>query len=327
METAASDHHHAPVLTKSLLANLSPVRGHWLDGTLGAGGHSRALLMAGAEKVTGMDRDSTALRLAAIWARPFGDRVKLVGDRFSNMESYESGLDGVLFDLGVSSMQLDQASRGFSFTNDGPLDMRMDGEGMSAADLVNTASRKSLADILFLYGEERLARRISRAITERRAIRPIVSTVELADIIGQCLPAPRPGRSHAATRSFQALRVAVNNEYEELASGLEAAERTLKPGGFLAVITFHSIEDRIVKRYLQIGSGMRRGVSRHLPETSCSSPRYALKTRRAIIPEKSEVARNPRARSAKLRIAMRTDASAVKIDRNAIGIPVLREAR
>ena len=327
METAASDRHHIPVLTESLLANVSPVRGHWLDGTLGAGGHARALLTAGADKVTGMDRDSTALQLAAIWARPFGDRVKLVGDKFSNMESHESSLDGVLFDLGVSSMQLDQASRGFSFINDGPLDMRMDGKGMSAADLVNTASRKSLADILFLYGEERLARRISRAITVRRAIKPIASTLELADIIGNCMPVPRSGHSHVATRSFQALRVAVNNEYEELASGLEAAERSLKPGGFLAIITFHSIEDRIVKRYLQLGAGIRRGGNRHLPETSFSRPRYTLKTRRAIIPEKSEVARNPRARSAKLRVAMRTDASAVNIDRNAIGMPILREVR
>ena len=327
METAALDSHHVPVLTDSFLKNVSPVRGHWLDGTLGAGGHARALLMAGADKVTGMDRDSTALRLAATWVRPFGHRIKLVRDKFSNMESYESGLDGVLFDLGVSSMQLDQPCRGFSFINDGPLDMRMDGEGSSAADLVNMASRKSLADILFLYGEERLARRISKAITEHRAIKPIASTLELADIIGNCMPAGKRSHSHPATRSFQALRVAVNNEYEELASGLEAAERSLKPGGFLAVITFHSIEDRIVKRYLQLGSNMRRGDNRHLPEKSFSGPRYILKTRRAIIPEKSEVFRNPRARSAKLRVAMRTDASAVKINRNDIGMPILTAGR
>jgi 16S rRNA (cytosine1402-N4)-methyltransferase len=217
-------------------------------------------------------------------------------------------------------MQLDQAERGFSFMADGPLDMRMSGAGTSAADIVNAASEAELADILFHYGEERAARRIAKAIVKARAERPITRTRELAAIVEGCLPRPKPGQSHPATRTFQALRIAVNDEFGELVAGLEAAERALKPGGRLAVVSFHSLEDRVVKRFLQSRSGTAGRGSRHAPETREEAPRFEA-VAKSVEADAEELARNPRARSARLRVARRTAAPAGPSDRAALGLP------
>ncbi|MEY4696115.1 MAG: hypothetical protein RIT14_543, partial [Pseudomonadota bacterium] len=233
---------HVPVLLRPLLAAVAPVTGVWLDGTFGAGGYARGLLAAGADLVIGVDRDPLALDLAAAWAGDYGDRLRLVAGNFSALDRLAGqALDGVVLDLGVSSMQLDRAERGFSFQKDGPLDMRMSQDGPSAADLVNTSSEEVLADILYHYGEERASRRIARAIVQERAVAPVTTTLRLAEIVAKCLPRPKPGQSHPATRSFQAIRIAVNTEFSELAEGLAAAERALKPGGRLAVVSFHSL--------------------------------------------------------------------------------------
>ncbi|OZA07408.1 MAG: 16S rRNA (cytosine(1402)-N(4))-methyltransferase, partial [Rhodobacterales bacterium 17-64-5] len=294
---------HIPVLLRPLLAAVAPVQGVWLDGTLGAGGYTRGLLQAGAERVIGIDRDPLALKMAG-WAAPYGDRVRLVQGTFSALDTLAGEpLDGVVLDLGVSSMQLDQAERGFSFLRDGPLDMRMDQDGQSAADLVNTADETTLADILYTYGEERASRRIAHAIVAARATDPITTTTRLAEIVARCLPRPKPGQSHPATRSFQAIRIAVNTEFSELAEGLAAAERALKPGGLLAVVTFHSLEDRIVKRFFQAASGQEANANRYAPARTDTTARFTLVTRRAIGPDDEELAANPRSRSAKLRVA------------------------
>lgn len=279
-----------------------------------------ALLDAGADQVIGIDRDPLVFDMAADWADRYGDRLQLVQGEFSELDTLAGGqLDGVVLDLGVSSMQIDDPARGFSFQKDGPLDMRMAQSGPSAADLVATASDTELADILFHYGEERASRRIARAIVAARAVAPIVTTAQLAEIVARCLPRPKPGQSHPATRSFQAIRIAVNDEFGQLADGLEAAERALKPGGFLGVVTFHSLEDRVVKRYLQARSG-QGGGSRHMPEAKPEPARF-IDLSKGIAADAGEVARNPRARSARLRTARRTDAPAGSVDRSRIGMP------
>lgn len=312
---------HIPVLLRPLLRAVSPVRGVWLDGTFGAGGYARALLEAGAEKVIGVDRDPLALEMAAGWAGEYGTRLELVQGNFAQMDDYGRDLDGVVLDLGVSSMQLDRAERGFSFMRDGPLDMRMSQDGISAADIVNDADEAELADILYHYGEERASRRIARNIVRARADGRIETTRQLAGIIERSLPRPKPGQSHPATRSFQALRIAVNDEYGALVQGLDAAERALKPGGQLAVVTFHSIEDRMVKRFFAEKSG-GGGGSRYAPEI-VRAAQFEVKTRKAVGPDDAELAENPRSRSARLRVAVRTDAPAMAVDRNAIGMPKL----
>lgn len=312
---------HIPVLLRPLLRAIAPVRGVWLDGTFGAGGYTRALLEAGAEKVIAVDRDPAVFEMAAGWAGAYGDRLELVQGTFSRLDEYGSDLDGVVLDLGVSSMQLDQAERGFSFMVDGPLDMRMSQEGKSAEDIVNEAAESELADILYHYGEERASRRIARNIVRARGESRITSTLQLAGIIEKSLPRAKPGQSHPATRSFQALRIAVNDEYGELVAGLEAAERALKPGGQLAVVTFHSIEDRMVKRFFQAKAG-GGGGSRYAPEV-IRTAQFEIKTRKAVGPDDRELAENPRSRSAKLRVAVRTDAPAAPVDRRAIGMPQL----
>lgn len=314
-----ADAPHIPVLIDPLIAAVSPVSGTWLDGTFGAGGYTRRLLEAGADTVIGVDRDPSALVMAAPMQAEFGDRLVLVKGTFSHLDDYAGApLDGVVLDLGVSSMQLDQAERGFSFMQDGPLDMRMSSDGPSAADLVNSASEGELADILYHYGEERASRRIARAII---AARPIERTLELVEVIEKCLPRPKPGQSHPTTRSFQGIRIAVNDEFGELIAGLEAAERALKPGGKLAVVTFHSLEDRVVKRFLQARSGKTRGTSRYAPEAPQIAAQFTQDTRKAIGPDPDEIARNPRARSAKLRVATRTDAPITPVDRASLGLP------
>lgn len=318
---------HVPVLLRPLLAAVAPVGGVWLDGTFGAGGYARGLLDAGAEKVIAVDRDPLAFDMAKGWADQYGDRLIMQSGVFSRMDEYAKDLDGVVLDLGVSSMQLDQADRGFSFMKDGPLDMRMSQSGPSAADLVNEAGESVLADILFHYGEERASRRIARAIIRARTDAPITTTLQLAGIIESCLPRPKPGQSHPATRSFQALRIAVNEEYDELYRGLMAAERALKPGGQLAVVSFHSIEDRMVKRFLSARAGQGGRANRYAPETKEAAPQFTLKSRKAIGPDGTELAANPRARSAKLRVAIRTDAPAGKVDAQTIGTPQLKGGR
>lgn len=312
---------HIPVLIRPLIAAVSPVSGVWLDGTFGNGGYTRELLDAGADKVIGVDRDPHAFELAAGWVAGYGDRIELVEGVFSKLDEYASDLDGVVLDLGVSSMQLDVAERGFSFMRDGPLDMRMSQTGISAADLCNDAEEAELADIIYLYGEERASRRIAKAIV---AARPLTTTAELAKIVEGCLPRAKPKQSHPATRTFQALRIAVNNEYGELAMGLMAAERALKPGGQLAVVTFHSVEDRMVKRFLQARSGNTANANRYAPEVEQITPAFRVEKRKAIGPDEQELSENPRSRSAKLRVAIRTDAPAQDIDPADLGMPMMK---
>ena len=315
---------HTPVLLTPLLAAVAPVSGLWLDGTFGAGGYAKGLLAAGAACVIGVDRDPLALQMAEPWAAEYGDRLRLVAGNFSDLDTCsDTLLDGIVLDLGVSSMQLDLAERGFSFMRDGPLDMRMSQDGPSAADLVNTADEGVLADILYHYGEEHASRRIARAIVAARTQAPITRTLHLAEIVSKCLPRPKPGQSHPATRSFQAIRIAVNTEFSELAEGLMAAERALKPGGKLAVVTFHSLEDRIVKRFLQLASGAEANTNRYAPARADTTARFSLVTRKAVGPDETELAENPRSRSAKLRVATRTTAPAKPLNPADLGVPQL----
>ena len=269
----------------------------------------------------GVDRDPLAFELAEPWVGDYGDRITLQQGVFSRMDEYAQNLDGVVLDLGVSSMQLDLAERGFSFMRDGPLDMRMSQDGPSAADIVNTAEEGMLANILFHYGEERASRRIATEILREREIEPITTTLRLAGIIEGCLPRSKPGQSHPATRSFQAIRIAVNDEYGELFRGLMAAERALKPSGQLAVVTFHSVEDRMVKRFLTARSGAGGNANRYAPELNVVPAQFTVWSRKAIGPDEQELQDNPRSRSAKLRVAVRTDAPAGEVDAKSIGMP------
>ena len=317
---------HIPVLLDAILGAVAPVSGVWLDGTLGAGGYACGLLAAGAERVVAVDRDPSVFEIAADRVGPYRDRLTMIEGRFSELDAHAVAaghprLDGVVLDLGVSSMQLDRPERGFSFLRDGPLDMRMSGKGPSAADLLNTLGETAIADILYAYGEERASRRIARAIVAERARAPIETTRRLAEIVAGCLPRARPGQPHPATRSFQALRIAVNDELGELVAGLQAAERALAPGGWLAVVSFHSLEDRIVKRFLQSRASAGGGGSRHLPQAPAQEPGFDLGSRRAIPPAPEEAARNPRARSAKLRLGRRTAAQPRPVADTALGLP------
>lgn len=312
---------HVPVLIAPLIRAVSPVSGVWIDGTFGAGGYARALLAAGAMRVIGVDRDPLAHEMAQGWIDAYPG-LSLVRGEFSQLDRLAGQpVDGVVLDLGVSSMQLDRADRGFSFQKDGPLDMRMSQQGLTAAELVNEATETELADILYHFGEERASRRIARAIVTARARQPIRTTLELAGIILHVLPRRKQGESHPATRSFQALRIAVNDEFGQLVNGLSAAERVLKPGGCLAVVTFHSLEDRIVKRFLQQASEHHPAANRHAPSAPAQAARFTLQPRRAIMPDEAELAANPRARSARLRVARRTGAPASAPDFDDLGLP------
>ena len=298
---------HIPVLIEPIIENISPVTGVWVDATFGAGGYTRALLEAGAEFVFAIDRDPSTFSMAEKWSSQYPGKIKLIKDVFSNLENYVDDVNGVVFDLGVSSMQLDEATRGFSFLKEGPLDMRMSQTGPTAADLVNSASEKTLSDILYFFGEERASRRIAKAITSRRKQAVFETTTDLAKLVESVLPRSKPGQSHPATRSFQALRIAVNKEYEELFNGLFSAEKVLSSDGYLVVVTFHSIEDRIVKRFIQARTGKLYSTSRYLPDTDFLPIQFTKVTRKAVKPTASEISINSRARSAKLRIAKRTD--------------------
>ncbi len=308
---------HVPVLGAAVLAALAPRDGEvFVDGTFGAGGYTGALLAAADCRVYSIDRDASVLPHAERVAAAFPGRFTLLRGCFGDMAALLQAagiarVDGVALDIGVSSMQLDQAERGFSFQQDGPLDMRMDtATGASAADVVNGCEEAELADIIYLHGEEHRARAIARAIVRARAEAPILRTLQLASIVARVVHG-KPGH-HPATRTFQALRIHVNDELGELRRGLAAAERLLKPEGRLAVVTFHSLEDRVVKRFLDPRCGKQAGQSRHLPEAT-TAPRAASFTaihKGALAASEAEAAQNPRARSAKLRAARRTEAAA-----------------
>ena len=317
---------HIPVLIEPIIENISPVTGVWIDATFGAGGYTRALLDAGAEFVFAIDRDPNVFSMAEKWLGQYSGRIELINDVFSNLEKYVDEVNGVVFDLGVSSMQLDQANRGFSFLKEGPLDMRMSHTGPTAADLVNFASEKILSNILYFFGEERASRRIAKAITNRRKQEIFETTTDLAKLIESVLPRSKPGHSHPATRSFQALRIAVNKEYEELFNGLFSAEKVISSDGYLAVVTFHSIEDRIVKRYIQARTGKLYSTNRYLPESDVLPIQFTKVTRKAVKPAASEISTNSRARSAKLRIAKRTDFNPGKnLTFDELNVPIVGE--
>jgi len=325
MERATSERRHIPVLLQAILDHVAPVSGVWVDGTLGAGGYAKGLLDAGAKKLIGIDRDPLAHELAGVWAADYGDRVALHQTTFSKLDEVADQVDGVVLDLGVSSMQLDLAERGFSFQGDGPLDMRMSQTGRSAKELVNELDEAQIADIIYLYGEDRASRRIAKAIVKARELAPIETTGRLAEIIQSVMPRPKPGQSHPATRSFQAIRIAVNDEFGELVAGLEAAERALKPGGLLAVVSFHSLEDRVVKRFMRLRAGEAGGGSRYAPAQVPEPATFQLINKKAIGPNAQELEDNPRSRSALLRLARRTDVPARDVSAKTVGAPQLGE--
>jgi 16S rRNA (cytosine1402-N4)-methyltransferase len=305
--------HHIPVLGRPAIDFLNVHDGGvYIDATFGAGGYTRAILAAAGCHVIGVDRDANALTLGEELTRSAKGRLTLVEERFANLDSVArscgyDAVDGVALDVGVSSMQIDTPARGFSFRHDGPLDMRMGSEGASAADIVAKASERDLANIIFILGEERHSRAVARAIVRERAKAPITTTAALADIVASAVRM-RPNDIHPATRTFQALRIFVNDELSELSAALSAAERILKPEGRLVAVSFHSLEDRMVKTFLAERSSTSPG-SRHAPERKRPEPTFRVLTKRPVVADAGEVATNPRARSAKLRAAERTAAA------------------
>jgi 16S rRNA (cytosine1402-N4)-methyltransferase len=309
---------HIPVLGREAIEWLAPKSGGtYVDATFGAGGYSRAILDVSGTRVIGIDRDRTAIAGGFDLVDRSDGRLTLVEGRFSQLSEIcaargFSSTDGVVMDVGVSSMQLDEAPRGFSFRLDGPLDMRMGHEGPTAADVIAKASEADLANIIYIFGEERRSRSLARAIVAARKEAPIATTRVLADIVARVVRG-KPGEIHPATRTFQALRIFVNEELDELQLALSAAERVLKPGGRLVVVAFHSLEDRIVKNFF-IERGKAAGGSRHLPELAQTAPSFQILTKRPVTPDEREISANPRARSAKLRAAERTEAPAHAAD-------------
>jgi 16S rRNA (cytosine1402-N4)-methyltransferase len=300
---------HVPVLLGEVLELIRPrTGGQYVDGTFGGGGYSQAILEAADCRVFGIDRDPEAIARGQRLVAHYGGRLTLMEGRFSQMQALLAGVaagavDGVVLDVGVSSFQLDTPQRGFSFRDDGPLDMRMSREGLSAADVVNDSDERELADIIFQYGEERHSRRIAHAIV---AARPIARTAELAQIVFRAYgPKAASQPIHPATRTFQALRIYVNDELGELERGLAAAETVLRAGGRLAVVAFHSLEDRIVKRFFSVASGAEPQSSRHLPQRTRAAASFRTLTRRPVVPSAHEISLNPRARSARLRAGER----------------------
>ena len=319
---------HVPVLIEEVMRYLAPAAGGtFVDGTFGAGGYSRAILAAGAS-VIAIDRDPRAIAGGADLMRSAGGRLTLCEGRFSDLDAIarthgHAAVDGVVLDVGVSSMQLDTPGRGFSFRAEGPLDMRMGDDGPTAADVVNGMEPRDLARVIAVLGEEKKARLVARAIATARAEHRLTSTLELAEIVARAVGRRHTDTMHPATRTFQALRIYVNHELEELAQALAASERILTPGGRLVVVAFHSLEDRIVKRFLAERSEQRPRGSRHLPERAAAEPTFALLARGAVVTGEAEAAANPRARSARLRAARRTDAPPGPADPQAIGVPDL----
>jgi 16S rRNA (cytosine1402-N4)-methyltransferase len=324
--------HHVPVLLAQVLAALAPKPGgHFIDGTYGGGGYADAILeTAPGACVLGIDRDPAVIAAGQAAVARHGGRLTLVEGRFGDLEQIgaEHGFvpaDGVVLDVGVSSMQLDDPARGFSFQADGPLDMRMSATGPTAAEVLNSADEALLADILFHLGEERSARAIARRIVARRREGPIAATKQLADLVARVLGRESIAGRHAATRTFQALRIYVNDELGELARGLVAAERILAPGGRLAVVSFHSLEDRLVKRFLKERSQPEAHGSRHLPPQAGHGrrPSFQFVNQAPVSPTQQEIAANRRARSAKLRAVVRTDAPAWAQDFEELDFPRL----
>jgi 16S rRNA (cytosine1402-N4)-methyltransferase len=307
---------HIPVLLDEVVASLAPQADEvHVDGTFGAGGYSRALLEAADCAVIAIDRDPDTKKHADALTSHHGARLHYLSGCFGDMDTLVrgagfDGVDGVTLDLGVSSMQLDEAERGFSFMRDGPLDMRMSQSGDSAADLLNGAEADLLGDIIAVYGEEKRARAIAKAIIARRENAPFARTGDLVDVVCSVLGAPRFGKAHPATRTFQALRIYLNDELGELLRGLEAAEQMLKPGGRLAIVTFHSLEDRMVKQFLAPRTGRAGRASRHQPDVAMPEPSFTEPPKRSVKARAGEVEANPRARSARLRVAVRTAAPA-----------------
>ncbi|MBO4226238.1 16S rRNA (cytosine(1402)-N(4))-methyltransferase RsmH [Bradyrhizobium neotropicale] len=303
---------HISVLGREAVDMLNPrTGGIYIDATFGAGGYSRLILDVAGTRVIGLDRDRSAIAGGFDLVDRSEGRLTLVEDRFSNLADIcaaqgVEAVDGVVMDIGVSSMQLDQAARGFSFRLAGPLDMRMGHAGPTAADVIAAASERDLADIIYLFGEERHSRGVARAIVAARKEAPIETTQALADIVARVVRS-KPNEIHPATRTFQALRIFVNEELDELQRALAAAERVLKPGGRLVVVSFHSLEDRIVKNFFGERGKVSSG-SRHLPEVAQMAPSLKILTKRPLTPSEDEIAANPRARSAKLRAAERTEA-------------------
>ena len=323
---------HIPVLLRQLVKTLSPEdNGLYIDATFGAGGYTRAILeAAGGCRVLAIDRDPDAILAGQQLVNKFSRRLTLKEGRFSNMQALARAadyfpVDGIVLDIGVSSMQLDEAARGFSFQKDGPLDMRMSRSGPSAADVVNNLAQADLARILKVLGEERRAGAIARAIVNDRVSEPFTRTKQLADLVQRLVGRRHDSKTHPATRTFQALRIFVNHELEELAGALGAAQELLKPGGVLAVVTFHSLEDRIVKRFFLHQSGRQGRPSRHLPEQpgSLNPPGFQNIYKKPVTPDEAEKKANPRARSARLRAARRTDAAAQTLDFDLLGLPKL----
>ncbi|POF28730.1 16S rRNA (cytosine1402-N4)-methyltransferase [Roseibium marinum] len=322
---------HVPVLLAEVLKWLDPQPGEVIiDGTFGAGGYSHAVLERGA-KVLGIDRDPDAIAGGQDLVRESGGRLILVPGQFAGLETYArdngfDGVDGVVLDLGVSSMQIDEAGRGFSFLRDGPLDMRMEQAGPSAADVVNELPVKDLIRVIGLLGEEKRATTVAHAIDAARKEKPFSRTLELAGLIEKALGrSPKKAQIHPATRTFQALRIYVNGELHQAAEALGAAERILKPGGRLVLVSFHSLEDRIVKRFFQDRTRTRGGGSRHMPEQDVPPATFEMLTRKAVEAAADETHVNPRARSAKLRAGRRIEAAARDLDIHAAGVPRLAE--
>ncbi|HEY7247605.1 MAG TPA: 16S rRNA (cytosine(1402)-N(4))-methyltransferase RsmH [Xanthobacteraceae bacterium] len=322
---------HIPVLGRTAVGYLNVGDGGvYIDATFGAGGYSREILAAGAALVIAIDRDPHAVTRGGELVRTAPGRLSLTQSKFSQLEAVarragHERVDGVVFDVGVSSMQLDEAARGFSFRHEGPLDMRMGDDGPTAAEVIAAVAERDLARIIAILGEERHARGIARAVVRARARAPVATTRALADIVAGVVHA-RAGAIHPATRTFQALRILVNDELAELAAGLAAAERVLRPGGRLVAVAFHSLEDRLVKSFLaQRTAGSR--ASRHLPRMQEPPPTFKLLLKRPVTPDDSEVMANPRARSAKLRAAERTAAAPgpEHLDRLIAGLPLLSQ--
>ena len=305
---------HNPVLVVEVVEALSPkADAVYLDATFGRGGYSRAILDAAPCRVIAIDRDPDAITAGQDMRHEYDGRLTLLEGRFSQIGTLLNEInmplvDGVVFDFGVSSPQIDDAERGFSFRFDGPLDMRMEKSGTNASDFINTATEKDIADVLWQFGEERASRRIARAIIRARDEAEITTTFQLAKVIRAVMPRPKPGQIDPATRSFQAIRIHINNELDEIRTALPAAMACLKPGGRLAVVAFHSLEDRLVKTFIMNEAGKAPRPSRHVPDVPEHAPRLNMITRKPVTPSEDEMNLNPRSRSSRLRVAERTDA-------------------
>lgn len=309
---------HQPVMLNEVLASLQPRdNALYIDATFGRGGYTRAILNSAVCNVMAIDRDPDAIAAGQSLVNEMNGRFSLKEGPFSALaeiaqaEGHEK-VDGIVFDLGLSSPQLDEAERGFSFRHDGPLDMRMEKSGADAADFVNSADEAEIAHVIWMYGEERASRRIARAIVKARQEAPITRTKELAKLVHSVMPRPKPGQIDPATRTFQGIRIHVNGELDEIEAAMIAAEKMLKPNGRLVVVSFHSLEDRIIKSFMLKRSGQGPRPSRHLPDIEMAPASFSLPSRKPVLPSEAETEQNPRARSAKLRLAVRTDAPAMR---------------